>query len=280
MFGPNSKRIINQNISSSHRSDEFQSLYKDLTQAFKEAFNLKGYHVLFINGSGTVGIESVIRSTVFDLETIGHEGRFKSRWQQLCDLYKKNRPRKESISCLLETSVSKFFEKGSLVVDAVSAFPFKPIPKEASIFVTSSNKLLGSVSGLSIVCIKDLSLIQIDNSFSYLNLFMHLQAADKNQTLTTASEAAWKDLYDCVRKHDPNKLQSKIETNSNLICDSIGRENVIGEYVCPVITIPKKNIRPTIQEKYELYDGGDNWHIFTYSEKDEDYSKLCKDLKS
>ena len=100
MFGPNAKTTINQNVSSSHRSDEFQSLHKDLTQAFKEVFNLKGYHVLFINGSGTVGIESVIRSTVFDLETIGHEGRFKSRWQQLCNLYNKNKTKKESISCL------------------------------------------------------------------------------------------------------------------------------------------------------------------------------------
>ena len=279
MFGPNAKTTINQNVSSSHRSDEFQSLHKDLTQAFKEVFNLKGYHVLFINGSGTVGIESVIRSTVFDLETIGHEGRFKSRWQQLCNLYNKNKTKKESISCLLETSVSRFFEKGSLVVDAVSAFPFKPIPKQASIFVTSSNKLLGSISGLSIVCIKDLSLIQIDDSFSYLNLFMHLQAAEKNQTLTTASETVWQDLHNSIRKYDPNKIRSKIETNSNLICDSIGKENVVGEYVCPVITIPKKNIRPKISEKYKLYDGGDNWHIFTYSERDEDYYKLSKDLR-
>lgn len=279
MFGPNTKKKIDQNVETSHRSRSFRILYKDLTQRFKQIFGLEGWSVLFLNGSGTLGIESVIRSVKFNVKTIGHEGRFTKRWAQMCQAYKNpNTKREESLSCLLETSVSSFFESDNLIVDGVSAFPFKPIPKEAKIFITSSNKILGSISGLSIVCIKDAALIKEDLTFSYLNLFLHLQASSKNETLTTASDATYKDFYESMNKLNIEKTIRKIKTNSKLISEAIGKEKITGESVCPVITVQKKHIHPKVSQKYDFYDGEDKWHIFTYSEEEESYMKLRKDL--
>lgn len=279
MFGPNTKKKIDQNVETSHRSRSFRILHRDLTQRFKQTFGLEGWSILFLNGSGTLGIESVIRSVKFNVKTIGHEGRFTKRWAQMCQAYKNpNIKREEKISCLLETSLSSFFESDNIIVDGVSGFPFKPVPKKAKIFITSSNKILGSVSGLSIVCIKDASLIKEDLEFSYLNLFLHLRASSKNETLTTASDAVYKDFYESISKLNVKRVIRKIKTNSKLISKAIGEDKIIGESTCPVITVPKKHINPRVSKKYDLYDGEDKWHIFTYSEKDEDYSRLCEDL--
>ena len=54
----------------------------------------------------------------------------------------------------LETSNSRTFYKEDCIVDAISSFPYYSIPSGTKVFITSSNKILGSIPGIAIVGIK------------------------------------------------------------------------------------------------------------------------------
>ena len=83
MFGPNPTHSINKVSDYSHRDDAFLSLYRRLSDAFQEKFDLNEYYLIFMCGSATLGIESMIRSFSKRVRTIGSEGKFKSRWEEI-----------------------------------------------------------------------------------------------------------------------------------------------------------------------------------------------------
>ncbi|OIR21158.1 MAG: hypothetical protein BD935_00035 [Marine Group III euryarchaeote CG-Epi1] len=286
MFGPNTHLATQSVIDFSHRDKDFFNLYESLTGKFKTIFGLNNYDILFVPGSGTVGIESVFFSVLRDINLIGPDGVFKDKWNNFSSLYGKG----ENVDplemyCQLETSISAVFEKEGCIVDCISSFPYYSIPKNTKIFVTCSNKQLGSMPGLSIVGIrKDFwaNLIPSD-VFSYLNLRRYKDFSKLSQTPTTPPITIYSHLVDVLSNFDIKSLRNKINKNSELIVDSVGKNNVIGEILCPVITINKSLIPMEIAHKYELYGlntSSDNFQIFTYSCDSNSYKSFSDDIKS
>jgi len=284
MFGPNTYIKDSLKVSYSHRDNKFFTLYKEVDTLFKSTFNLEEYTLLFIPGSGTVGIEAVIRSVTPIVNLIGNEGKFKSRWQELTNQYVSYGPESVDMFCQLETSNSTTFNREGCIVDAISSFPFYDLPNNTKIFITCSNKILGSFPGLSIIGIhRDyIDLIEYIEDFSYLNLGMYLQYAKKQQLPTTAPTHLFKHLKKVLSNFDLEEIRNKIVQNSCRIVNEVGSENVIGENICPVITVSKKCIPDFIATKYQLYginSTSEYYQIFTYSAEQKDYDNLINDLK-
>ena len=285
MFGPNTigKKVYSLNYS--HRDKEFISLYKELTCSFKNNFDLHEYDILFLPGSGTIGIESLISSCVDKINLIGPNGKFKNRWLGISNRYSKNKKQSINMFCQLETSNSNFFSQEGCVIDAISSFPYYDMPKNTLAFITCSNKQLGAFPGLSIIGIHKnfWHKIRKDEQFSYLNLALHRKFAEKHQTLTTAPTPVYEHLLDNINNFDLNKLKEKINHVSRTITELFGKEDIIGEKICPVITIKKNSVPINIATKYQLYGlnnpSTDNYQIFTYSHPREHYEDFIKDLK-
>jgi len=171
------------------------------------------------------------------------------------------------------------------MIYAVSSFPFYDIPPNTEVFVTSSNKILGAIPGCAIVAVKkdNWGHFISDTIVSTLNLNRFKKYIDKNQTPTTPPVQVIWHLLECLKIYDTNKTKENIIKNSNLITSSIGVENIIGEKICPVITIPKSLIPIELAKKYELYhlNTNDNtYQIFTYSDKDKYYEYFANDINS
>tara|TARA_R110002072_G_scaffold97801_3_gene215144 strand:+ start:6016 stop:6876 length:861 start_codon:yes stop_codon:yes gene_type:complete len=284
MFGPNTHIKDSLKVSYSHRDNKFFTLYKEVDTLFKSTFNLEEYTLLYIPGSGTVGIEAVIRSVTPIVNLIGNEGKFKSRWQELTNQYISYGPESVDMFCQLETSNSTTFNREGCIVDAISSFPFYDLPNNTKIFITCANKILGSFPGLSIIGIhRDYTdLIEYIEDFSYLNLGMYLQYAKKQQLPTTAPTHLFQHLKKVLSNFDLEEIRNKIVQNSCRIVNEVGSENVIGENICPVITVSKKCIPDFIATKYQLYginSTSEYYQIFTYSAEQKDYDNFINDLK-
>lgn len=281
MFGPNTHIKSISTISYSHRDNEFFDLYKDTVRRFKKIFSLQDYDILFIPGSGTVGIESVIFSLNGKIKTIGNQGTFFTRWENMIDTYSKQGT-DHNLYCQLETSNSSYYE-GSGIVDCISAFPYYTIPPNTDIFVTCSNKQLGSYPGLAIVGVKKdfWGFLKSKDIFSYLNLRRYLLFGKLNQTPSTAPTHLFYHFNTILREFNLESLKNKINTVSNLVVNAVGESNIIGEKQCPVITINKDIIPVEIANKYQLYGintTSENYQIFTYSCDIKLYKKFCKEL--
>tara|TARA_Y100001973_G_scaffold102270_1_gene166977 strand:- start:3032 stop:3895 length:864 start_codon:yes stop_codon:yes gene_type:complete len=285
MFGPNSHLQYDIKVDYSHRDQVFCDDYKVLQHVFVDKFNLHDYDVLFIPGSGTLGVESVFWSLNKSINVIGCEGSFTKRWRRLRAQYPPNRTcGTEDLFCQLETSVSCLYEKEGCIVDAVSSFPFYDIPKDTKIFVTCSNKQIGSLIGLSIVCVKKdyWSNLRSHNEFSYLNLSRYKEYQKISQTPSTTPTYIYKHLISRLNKLDIDEFKNKVIDNSNIITEAIGEEKIIGEKVCPALTINKKHISKEIATKWQIYglnSNSENYHIFTYSCKKEDYQRFADEYR-
>jgi len=282
MFGPNTHVKSSAIISYSHRDNEFFDLYKDTVNRFKKVFKLKNYDILFIPGSGTVGIESVMATLNRKINIIGKDGGFKSRWQKMAQAYDKIGS-DVNFYCHLETSNSSINTYPSGIVDCVSSFPYYEIPKNAEVFITCANKQIGSYPGLAIVGVrKDCwGLFNQELKMSYLNLYRYYEYGLKKQTPSTAPTHLFKHLNDILRTFDLDKLKEKIDNMSELLSTAIGDPNIIGERKCPVITVNKDIIPIALANKYQLYGintNSENYQFFTYSCNEKLYKKFCKEL--
>ena len=284
MFGPNTHVSSKLSLNYSHRDTKFFTLYKEVDTLFKSTFNLEDYYLLYIPGSGTVGIEAVFRSCSKLIELIGNEGKFKSRWKELSEAYLAYGPDTIEMFCQLETSNSSIFSKEGCIVDAISSFPFYDLPDNTKIFVTCSNKLIGSYPGLSIVGIhKDsVDLIDSDSQFSYLSLSNYLSYSYKNQLPTTAPVHLFKHLKKILEDFDLEALRSKIVKNSSKLVNVLGSDRIVGEKTCPVISVPKKFIPEKLASKYQLYginSESELYQIFTYSNSNKIFNDFINELK-
>lgn len=283
MFGPNTYLSTISEINYSHRDEEFINLYKNLSKSFSDKFDLHDYDILFIPGSGTIGIESVFWSSKKRINVIGYEGVFTGRWNKLSEIYTPyNRlnynEKPVDLYCQLETSVNKVFEKEGCIVDAISSFPYYDIPKNTKIFVTCSNKQLGGMPGLSIVCVKKdyWNELKNDDIFSYLNLSRYKKYGLKNQTPSTPPITIYENLFRIIQKFDVNYFRDKINTNSEKLANIFGGES------SPVFVVDKKKISLEYAKLWNLYGLNtkcNNYSIFTYSCQDKDYDKFCRGLK-
>jgi aspartate aminotransferase-like enzyme len=288
MFGPNTHTTSELSIEYSHRDKEFFSLYEETQRLFKSKFGLDNYEIVFIPGSGTVGIEALISSFKYKLVPIGAQGKFLNRWDELIKKYKSKSidslSREEYLYVRLETSLSRVnLCEDAGIVDAISSFPFYTLENPKT-FVTCSNKLLGGFPGLSIVGIRKdcLDLIKEDKSFSYLNLHMYLEYSKSNQFPMTAPIHLLENLKQVLINFNLKELKNKVYINSDLIRKSLPSSKIIGDHICPVITIKKDTIPIGIAEKYQLYglnSKGDYYQIFTYSDSNINYKNFIVDVK-
>ena len=285
MFGPNTSTSTESVILHSHRDKEFIHTYEDLKLLFSEVFDLEKYDIIFMGGSGTTAIESVVWSLMNPIGVVGNEGVFKNKWEQLIRTHGKEGSSKyyrEKLYCQLETSNSSYHEDEG-IVDAISSFPYYDIPKNTNIFITCVNKQLGGFPGLAIVGVKKNYWTRLKDSdeFSYLNLRRYYEYGLINQTPTTTPTQIYDHFLTILRRFDIHELRDRIDRNSKVIVDVIGEENIIGLSTCPVITIPKENIPIEIAEKWDLYGlhtKSKNYQIFTYSYDDRLYEEFGKDL--
>ena len=130
MFGPNTYIKSNDKIDYSHRDKEFIELFSRVRDKFIDTFKLHEYDILFIPGSGTLGVEAVVWSVLNRIRVVGHDGVFKSKWKRLTETHKKETISYEKLYCQLETSNSSIFEEEGCIVDAISSFPYYDIPKD------------------------------------------------------------------------------------------------------------------------------------------------------
>ena len=285
MFGPNTSTSTESVILHSHRDREFIHTYEDLKSLFSEVFDLEKYDIIFMGGSGTTAIESVVWSLMNPIGVIGNDGIFKNKWEQLIRTHGKEGSSKyyrEKLYCQLETSNSSYYEDEG-IVDAISSFPYYDIPKNTNIFITCVNKQLGGFPGLAIVGVKKNYWTRLKDSdeFSYLNLRRYYEYGLINQTPTTTPTQIYDHFLTILRRFDIHELRDRIDRNSKVIVDAIGEENIIGLSTCPVITIPKENIPIEIAEKWDLYGlhtKSKNYQIFTYSYDNRLYEEFGKDL--
>lgn len=282
MFGPNTHIKSSAVISYSHRDNEFFDLYKDTVKRFKKKFELKDYDIMFIPGSGTVGIESVIATLNKKVNVTGADGIFKNRWEKMVEAYDMI-GNDINFYCHLETSNSSINTYSNGIVDSVSSFPFYQIPKNAEVFITCANKQIGSYPGLSIVGVKKDSwdLFNKSSKMSYLNLYRYYEYGLKRQTPSTAPTHLFQHLNNVIRNFDVDKIRYKIKNMSKILVSAIGHDNIIGEKECPVITVNKDVIPIEIANKYQLYGintKSNNYQFFTYSCDEKLYKKFCKEL--
>lgn len=286
MFGPNTyvdERVI---LNYSHRDNHFFNIYKQLTNSFTTKFNLENYDILFIPGSGTVGIEAVMFSLVNKVKVIGIEGTFKSRWSQMASVYNKLKQSKSTstLACRYETSKSQVFEGAADIYDCVSSFPYFDVPACAKVFVTCSNKQLGCLPGLSIVGVrKDCwNLFMDDSTVSYLNLSRYKAYSELNQTPTTAPTHLFEMLLSRINNINILEFRQRVDRVCSCVSKYISKNLFVGNYCGPVITIPKSAIPTDFAKLYDLYGytnmATPNYQIFTYSQQEKDYDEVLSKL--
>jgi aspartate aminotransferase-like enzyme len=235
MFGPNS------NVPCSHRDKKFIDLKKSVEFLFIEKFPyLKNYDILFIPGSGTLGMEAVIKCLLAEIEVVGPDEKFTNRWRDIYKTYKSQKSKtldKISLSCKLETSKSLLSNYATDVVDAISSFPYYPIEINTKIFVTCSNKQLGAPAGLAIIGVRKDSwdlLQSFDNSYSYMDLYRY-----KNNIPVTYPIEIFKALKANLENNKfLEQLYDKINSSWRIVKE-IGPEYFINETMSPVLTFKK-----------------------------------------
>lgn len=286
MFGPNTYFKDNVNICFSHRDQVFFDLFQRVNDLFVEKFGLQDYDVLFIPGSGTIGIESTFFSMDYNLSFIGNEGTFRDRLCQLYSNYEKNHKRGEKAEMFvrLETSISRSFEKEGCLMDCISAFPYYSIPKDTKLFVTCLNKQIGSYVGLSVVCVrKDQWKYCIDEKvFSYLNLRRYQAYLLQHQTPHTTPTFIYEHLLKVLQDFNIEAHREKINKVSQLICNNVPEEYIIGEKQCPVITVKKDAFSDEVAKRFDLYGywtGKPCYQFFTYTQPYQDYIDFFNAIK-
>ena len=290
MFGPNTYFKNKVNINYSHRDIQFFEYYEKVQKKFKEVFHLENYDIMFIPGSATVGIESLMYSLQVPLNIIGVEGTFKFRWTDMYRNYYRrltpNQKSKDAINlyCNYETSVSEsFYSDEDCFIDATSGFPYLDFPKNCRGFITSLNKQIGSYIGLAVVGIRKDSwnLFKNDSEMSYLNLARYKTYADQNQGPATFPTFILEHLLRVLNNFNIDKLRKKIDDNSKIILKYVDEDALIGNKIGPCITFKKDYIPEEICKKYDLYGywaHREHIQMFTYNGSKKQYKKVMKEI--
>ena len=287
MFGPNVSNNINCQVKYHHREKEFFDIYKNLMNVFRDKFQVSNeYIILPVTGSGTLALESFLFSTKKNILVKGKEAEFRYRLEKIAKTHNKfSTDSKDYIFSQLETSISHLNKvNDSYMTDCVSSFPFYEVPKDTKAWITVSSKILGAGAIISFIVIhKTLINDLIDSDIlSYLNINRIYQFSLKNQTPHTPAIPLFIDCLEKIESFDIKQMKNSISKNSQLIVETVGKENIIGESICPVITIRKKSIHESVISKYQLYGNhldSEFIQIFTYSEKMEKYEELCSEIK-
>ena len=286
MFGPNTSKKVIRTISSSHRSARNKYLYESIVANLKTNFGLQNYNILLLGGSGSVGLESVISSSINPVKVSGGDGKFKNRLCGMSETYnplKNDTGTNSTMSCHLETSTGCININETDYSDDISSFPFFDLKKNLKVGVTCSNKLLGSIAGFSVIYYKSIEYFEKRKGFTYLDLHKHHIAKKQNTFLTTISECALEDFYSTLKSTSVENIKDKIKTVSRMFEEIVGFDMCINTLPSPVIVMEKSKIPQKLINQYDLYAGkggyNDRVYIFTYSESLGDYASIFNVLK-
>ena len=286
MFGPNPKFDLVKHFSKnvSHRDAEFSKTYRLCKNTIQNKFGFTNHDIIFVVGPATLSMEIVISSLEKGVCFKGVEGKFRSRWNEIAKNHGKfddsNRPANTGI-VRLETSNSTFNFGNSDIIDCVSSFPFQQ-EDNPKVAIFCMNKLLGSIAGLSVIVVrKDCwNMFSKRDSYSYLDIFLHKQYSEIDQTPCTSPVYSFQLALKCLLNHDIEKQRRRIISNSRLISSAAGSA-LIGCSSSPVLTLKKAAFDTQRLADFELYgmnSSSDVFQIFTYSESDESYQKLYERL--
>lgn len=285
MFGPTPSCAIRESVDFSHREPRFFDLLDSTAFLFQNKFDLHDFDILFLTGSGTLSIEALIYSCMAPVEIEGPEGKFTQRWKCLADHYNKLKPSMPpvSLSCGFETSICRSFTGSRDLLDAVSSFPYYPIPKAVFGFGTVSSKQLGAAPVLAIIGVRKECWHRFGSSDvpSYLNLKLYRDYLEASQTPFTPAYALLSDLKVKLEHFDLDDLRQRIRTVSTMIVDHFGEENIIGDKIGPALTIKAGSISQNVAKKWNLYgywQQKQDLQIFTYSENPSFYAEFLRDV--
>jgi aspartate aminotransferase-like enzyme len=270
MLGPNVKPNIH------HREKQFELLYDDLCNAFKDKFNLpEDIIVLPITGSGTLALEILINSLDIKFKHEFTDEEFGSRLEKINHQEKGN---EGTAYVHYETSISKLnsIEKsnGITLLDAVSSFPYYDIPSNVDAWVTVNSKQLGCNPGLSFIIIKKSLLSKVKPvEFSYLSLQRYLDYGMLNQTPNTPAISLMQETLEKIQTFDIDAFRKKIDKRRKQMHKVFDTNTGDG----PVYTI-EDNSYNDIKNVFGLY-GKKNIQIFLWSGTDKDYNSLVNYTK-
>lgn len=253
---------FSMDVNFSHRSKEFEDLYKNTKERLRNKFEIPSeYEILFIQGSGSCAIETVISSLCNRLRpNIYINGVFSER---VNTIVKKNAiydadwkwegnyfyfvqfETSRSIYSELEKirpKPSKYKDQRGaseyklIVADCVSGFGFYPLPK-ADIIIASSSKIIGGLPVLGIILFNERAEYWFTNSGGdYLDILSCIKYDRINQTPHSSLIPQLLSLNEAI----PNVINPEqiIDNCEALHSDKIQFE---GEVVAPVLTIKLPN---------------------------------------
>jgi len=274
MFGPNQIPYY------SHREPKFEKLFRETIDLFKLKFNTNGI-VLLITGSGTVANECVISSSKNKC-TIGTLGGFSDRLHDTAIHYIDSKEDGNFLKCGVryETGISKLYDCTNLhFVDCVSSFPY--YTPQGKIWSTVSSKQLGSLTGLSIVCIDDeytLNSLFKQEEPTYFSLRRYFEKSKINQTPNTPSISCIENFNNILKNITQEKVINKIDSNYGILKEHFNKLSIpiIGKP--PVLTVNREFIKPHLIKKYNLYKSGQNIQFFCWTGNEKDYIKFTQEV--
>ena len=283
------------NIDFSHRSQQMTDLYNQTRYKLRRNYNISSeYEILFINGSATAAIESVMSTLIRNrVVRVLSEGEFGDRLTNICRIHgvSISDSRVEwTLLCQFETSCSKYrkyidkiikksHSNGEhVMVDAVSSFGYYPIP-DADVIVTSSAKILGGLPVMGIVIIKKELLNDCHWSYGasyYLDLRRYVESAKNGQMPHTA---LLPQLISLNRALDSPISPETIMGQSIYVANHLTKLERIGDCPAPVLTFkfpkgvdPKKIYNRLLDYGIEVYMNPlyhkDQFQISCFSERD------------
>jgi aspartate aminotransferase-like enzyme len=302
---------INNNLLISHRTSEFEKIFKKSKELTLNLFNLPNnndYDCIFMNGTGTLGIESMIYSYVrFKRTLVISNGYFGEKWVKMLNNYTNNYYHlkfnwnqlfnyeiieniisNEKFDLILvvhlETStgmINDIYKLNSIcnkynigiVCDMVSSIGSYNIDlnnlNKILLLCFSSNKAIGSYPGIVIIIFNKKILNNDNTNISYLNLNLYYNYSLKNQTPFTFSS----NLLNCYCKSIDNILKKSI---------SLIEKDLNTKQIYLINKLKKLNINTTLKTNIsnwvinfninnpkELYNYLNNKNIYVYRCKDE-----------
>jgi aspartate aminotransferase-like enzyme len=266
--------VPSETIEFSHRSDEFRDVYK---QTALLLLNLSGYkNVIFTQGSASSAVETVLSSTLAEDTTVAVvvNGEFGRRAAITASYYSKNvkiyddlaKVEKRDVCFVVqfETSnsyyndLTNFKFDGKLIVDAVSAFPYYPIP-QADFLIVSSSKQLSGLPAMGIVLYNDLPALFCRSD--YLNLSKYIEYAKKGETPHTSLMPQFFSLLQSLKIFDLDKFRAMVSLNAETLTKGL-EKYIVNESISPVVTL-RLNVKDALA----------NEGFFVY--QNETYMKDC-----
>lgn len=259
---------LNVSIQYSHRSDGFRTLYKEVKDTIRKELNSKHKNILFIQGSATSGIESVLSSlnkrdsillinngtfgerattiakkyfkTVYNANTVAQAKKYINTKHLDVFLYVQFETSKSINNIKFEALLPLLKKKNIITIsDSVSAVGFYDIPK-TDIVCTSSSKLLGGIPVLGVVFYNNNKIFSKEAGSFYLDIQRYIKSDLHNETPHTSLIPQLLSL-----KTNISKRVTKKEIEINCKQFTTKKIKIINSKIAPVLTFeaPEKDIK-------------------------------------